>query len=152
MDYSVDATVVANNTGTLDPQGQAQTARIVIVWDKQANGTQAMSGDVFTNMNGSLGSASHMQLNNRDRFVILADERKIIGSNSNAVVSFDIYKECDLTTIFSTGPNPQTITSIASGALYAFFLGDTAPIPLTAITPLHVRSLEAQSRIRFLDA
>jgi len=149
-----NAAVPPGTTGTNDPQGQAQTARVVIVWDKQSNGMQAMSSDVFVNMNGTTDSASHMQLNNRDRFVILADERKTIGSNGNSVVSFDIYKECDLTTIYTpmANPNPQTIAAIASGTLYAFFLGDTAPIPLAAITPLHVTSTHAQCRIRYLDA
>ena len=128
--------------------------RVVVVWDKQANGTQAMSSDVFVNMNGLNDSASHMQLNNRDRFVILADERKTLGPYGNGVASFDIYKECDLTTIFSTGPNPQTIASIASGALYAFFLGEENVVssPLAAPPANSIRCNAAQCRIRFLDA
>lgn len=157
-DPTVNGTQIADGADfdtSVSPVSRSQTVRLVVVWDKQANGTQAMSTDVFVDMNGLNGSSSHMQLNNRDRFVILADERKTIGPAGNNAVSFDIYKECDLTTIFTSGPSPQDISSIASGALYLFALGETyavQPSGLTTVNPRVCFGDYAQCRIRYLDA
>lgn len=131
---------------------QPQTVRIVLVWDKQPNGVQATSTDVFVDMNATTGSSAMMQLNNRDRFVIIADEKRTLAPFGNAATVFDIYKECDLTTIYSSGPNPQTISSIASGALYAFFLGDYPEVGQATQNPYAAGALDAQCRIRYLDA
>ena len=158
LDPAVNGTQIADGADfdtAMSPVGLSQTVRLVVVWDKQANGVQAMSTDVFVDMNGWNGSTSHMQLNNRDRFVILADERKTIGPAGNNAVSFDIYKECDLTTIFTRGPSPQDISSIASGALYLFALGSTyavQPTGLTTVNPRVCYGNYAQCRIRYLDA
>lgn len=137
-----------------NPAVPPQTARVVLVWDKQPNGQQATSFDVFTDMNGKRGSSSMMNLDNRDRFVILADEKRSIGPYGTGTAVFDIYKECDLTTIFSTAADPQTIASIASGCLYAFFLGDADVVanPLAVVSSTFLSASHAQCRIRFLDA
>ena len=131
-----------------------QSCRLVLVWDKQPNGIIAGSGQVFESMNGYNGSDSMMNLDNRDRFVILADETKILSPFGIGAAHFDIYKECDLTTIYSTAVSPQTIASIQSGALYAFFLSDVVTVtnplsPLVANAPF---STFAQCRLRYLDA
>jgi len=135
-----------------------QTARLVLVWDKQPNGAICFSSDVFVEMNGNTPSSSMMNLNNRDRFVILADEKRSMGAGGNGTALFDIYKECDLTTIYSSAVDPQLIASIASGALYAFLLGDSPngiANPAVAINPITLPgayTTNAQVRLRYLDA
>lgn len=134
--------------------GTPMSVRLVLVWDKQPNGSQAGSGQVFESMNGFNGSDSMMNLDNRDRFVILADETKIVSPMGIGAAHFDIYKECDLTTIYSSAVSPQTIASIQSGALYAFFLSDVATVtsPLTPLVANAPFSQYAQCRVRYLDA
>lgn len=139
---------VAGNYG-----GAPQSCRLVIVWDKQPNGQQATSADVFTARNGSLGSDAMMNLDKRDRFVILADETRPLSPGGNASVMFDIYKECDLTTIYSSAVDPQTIASIQSGALYGFFLSDkpTVKNPLAVPVADAPTSTYNMCRLRYLD-
>lgn len=132
---------------------KGQSARLVLVWDKQPNGSIATSSMVFKAQNGKLGTDAMMNLDYRDRFVILADETRALAPFGTGCVHFDIYKECDLTTIFSSTVADQQISSIQSGALYAFFLGDVETVTPVLTPPIEntIRSEYNMCRLRYLD-
>lgn len=115
--------------------------RLVLVYDKQANGAQPATTDVFLADNFS----SQNNLNNRDRFVILSDFiSDPIAAAGNYSVGFKMYKKLNLETMFN-GTNGGTIADITSGSLYLFMcqngsIGTAAP------------SLNIRTRVRFVDA
>jgi hypothetical protein len=91
-----------------------------------------------------------MNLNNRDRFQVLMDIRKQMGSYLfTAVPSLSSgspqnafwkkYKKCSKEVVFSGTAN--TIGSISTGALYLFFIGDFAGVAM----------IDYYTRCRFSD-
>lgn len=120
--------------------------RYVIIYDTQPNsGTLPTGTDIFVNNDPNTA----MNLNNRDRFKVLMDVRKqmgsytmspapalIAGSPQNAFWSK--YKKCNLETIFSG--TAATLGSISTGAIYLCIIGDN---PTT--------SVDYYIRVRFTD-
>ena len=95
--------------------------RILIVYDRQANGAAPAATDVLT----SNTIMAIQNLDNRDRFIILADifpyaqdETLAAGNNgsgSGGIMAYKRYIKCNLETIY--GGNAGTIADINSGSL-----------------------------------
>jgi len=117
--YPVDSTTSSN------------LARVMLVYDKQpSSGATPAITDILL----ASESSAFNNLNNRDRFVIVMDEKVAIGSTNNtATQSFagaptvyliDRYITLNHECIFSgTG---ATLASISSGALYLVSIGNAA--------------------------
>jgi len=120
--------------------------RYVIIFDTQPNsGTLPVGTDIFVTNDPN----TVMNLNNRDRFRVLMDIRKqlgsylfnaapglVAGSPSNAF--WTKYKKCNLETIFSG--TAATLGSISTGAIYLCVIGDN---PTSA--------LDYYIRVRYID-
>ena len=121
--------------------------RTVIVYDTQPNsGTFPTGTDIFASNDPN----SPLNLNNRDRFQVLIDVRKqlgsfqtdatpklVAGSPSNAY--WNKYKKCNKETVFSG--TAATIGSISTGSLYLFFIGDFNGVSM----------IDYYTRVRFTD-
>lgn len=107
-----------------------QHLRMVIVYDMQPNGAVPATTDLLV----SATPASQLNLNNRDRFKVLADKEFVMGPTvysttaTQSVASFNQqayfvkkYKKLNLEVVFSTSGG--TIADITSGALYMFWIG-----------------------------
>lgn len=121
--------------------------RTVIIYDTQPNSSTFPTGtDIFSTNDPN----SPMNLNNRDRFQVILDVRKqvgsfqtdatpklVAGSPSNAYWSK--YKKIFKETIFSG--TAATLANISTGAMYLFFIGDFNGVSM----------LDYYTRVRFTD-
>lgn len=165
----IDDSAVATPTGS-NPVGSEQTVRVVVVLDKQPNGQIAVAGDVFMDptqlANTGAGpndrllytaSSSFMQLNNRDRFVVLADEKVNLSVYGHSHHQFEIRRNINLETIYSASVgNNSTPAQISSGTILVFFLGDEyantgAAAPFSP-NPAVAYATSASARVRYYDA
>lgn len=90
--------------------------RIVIVYDKQANGAAPVPLDIFQNNDFE----SNLNLNNRDRFLVLSDVyTQSMSANGEFATGGKIYKKLNLETVFNSG-SAGTIGDITSGSIYAW--------------------------------
>lgn len=110
-------------------------ARFMLVADMQPNGAVPSITDILN----TADSISQLNLNNRDRFRILADKTFVLGpvayvstaTQSAAIAGapgpfqVKLYKRLNLEMIFNS-VNGGTIADIASGALYAVWIGSRA--------------------------
>jgi len=115
-------------------------ARILIVYDKQANAGAATPADILSQNEFN----SQMNLANSERFIVLASLiTDPISVQNNFSIAGQIYKKIRLETVFND-TNAGTIGDIQTGSVMmivaqAGAIGTGAP------------SLIAQSRIRFID-
>lgn len=111
-----------------------QMARLIIVIDTQPNGVIFAITDLLNTSDPS----SQLNLNNRDRFMILCDKLYVIdpfafsttattayASMSNQIHRLKIFKKLKMETIFNAG-NAGTIADMTSGALYMVWIGSIA--------------------------
>lgn len=79
-DVTIDASF--GPTGTVGTQNVPEIIRVFVVYDKQSNGALPALSDILLDYNAggttSTTMLSHLNLNNRDRFLILADERHVL--------------------------------------------------------------------------
>lgn len=126
---------------------QGTMVRFAIIYDTQPNGVAPAGTDIFI-ANTTL---SPINLVNRDRFRVLMDVRKQIGSflltatpalsaGSPANTYWSKYKKCNLDEQFSGTAN--TISSISTGALYLLFISDNSNV---CMYDYHIR-------VRYTDA
>lgn len=116
---------------TLDTVSNNCLNRLIVVLDKQPNGAAPAINDVLVSSN----STEQLNLNNRDRFRILADKRfataqidttatqAFAGSPTCHVVK--IYKKCNITTQYSGTTNG--IGSLATNAIHMITVGNQVP-------------------------
>lgn len=126
---SATTEATANDTG----------CRMVLVYDKQANGNAPTWANVIQSQNiaGTTSStfSDMVNLDNRDRFVILRDKFFIMayqsivateaGMGSNTVCTIEDYVKINLETIFNAG-TAGTVGDITTGSLHVFFVGSVA--------------------------
>lgn len=122
--------------------------RLLLVYDKQPAGALPAITDILT----AATSVSQVNLNGRDRFVILADKQYAVGIISNtATQSFagsptvhpvKIYRNLGLETIYDGTTN--AIADISSGALYLVTIGNQAAAAGA--------TFNGTTRVRFTDA
>lgn len=132
---------------TADSEIPPQQWRMIIVADMQPNGAAPATTDLLNTASPS----SHLNLNNRDRFKVLAD--KVYTSDgyvnvstatqarsSQGRITFKVkcYKKTNIETIFNA-TNGGTIADITSGAVYMFWIGSQAASDGNAIVGTRVR-------------
>lgn len=113
--------------------------RILIIYDKQANGALPAASDVIPNQTFT----SHIQLANADRFVVLMDEVSESRQSSALNISGSRYLKCNLETIF--GGSTSGIASINSGSIFIMAANNADP------TIGAVGALYFSTRVRYTD-
>jgi len=117
----------------------ASQHRIVVVYDKQANGAAPIATDVFS----ANDFRSPLNLNNSDRFVVICDEVTESVQSSVINISGQRYVKLNMETIFQGSSNG--IADIASGSVYMFIANNATPT-IGVVTAAFV-----YTRIRFTD-
>jgi len=131
---------------------QAQQGRLMIVFDLQPNGAAPAITDILN----TADPASHLNLNNRDRFRVILDQEFFLDpavyntANSTSAwartgQNVKKYKKINLDMIFNA-VNGGTVADIASGALYMVWIGSAA-----AGTNTDMNFIGA-TRVRYQDA
>jgi hypothetical protein len=130
--------------------------RLIIFIDSQPNGAAPAVTDLLV----SASPSSQLNANNRDRFYILKD--KVYGLDACAIdntgqnaenswgrtiIPIKIYKKINLETIFNA-TDDATISSINSGALYMFWIGNAG---FQASEANWVITANLSTRVRFDD-
>jgi len=118
-------------------------ARMALVWDKQANGVDPTFAQVYVDSTSHAGATRN--LDNRERFVILAEHSWSSSAGGLQCYPVDFFKKVNLDTVFK-GTNDE-IASIATGSLYLFTWG--AEI---ADTANHGMNSAVKVRVRYQDA
>lgn len=118
--------------GTATAKGHV---RVVIVWDKQPNGTSLTLSDYF-NITANFTSLSNPTT--FQRFKTIRDH--IISIGSDLIFSMDLYAKFQLQTTYTA--NNGTIADVSSGALYLIAFA----LPATTV---NVSCYE--TRLRFID-
>lgn len=129
--------------GTGSPTGVSEYLRIMVVYDKQANGATPNIADLLQDQNQTAATVvtnawSHLNMVNRDRFQILMDDRVEVPINTftaefNNISSIIDYtgevninrfiRLNDLETMFKSSSSPTTQADISVGALYVVTFG-----------------------------
>lgn len=114
-----------------DSVAPTNLVRVILFWDKQPAG----AAPAITDLLKESSPVSQLNLNNRDRFVIVKDKNYFIGpitcdnthselwAGGNLGYPFKIYKRLKKEVVFNAG-SAGTIADINSGALYLFTLGN----------------------------
>lgn len=156
---------VVGNISVLRTLASEDYLRIMIIYDRQTNGALPAIADILQTTdqatNNTTTSYSGINLNNRDRFVILRDERLATpsitvtaGVQTNIGLTDPIHKLTNfdwfvklkgLLTQYKADSAPAVIGDIASGGLYLVTFGGNA-----AGSEAYEATLEA--RLRYLDA
>jgi len=127
----------------------AAHCRMLIIMDQQTNGAAPTMADILQDADEPL---SFMNLNNRERFKVLADVHTVLGAQ-NATGGFalttqgdnawfDIYKRVSFNTTF--GGTAATVASIQKNAIFAVLLSDDAVNTISRCNWI--------ARVRFTDA
>lgn len=136
------------------PQAGTTYGRVVLVYDKQADGAAPTWASVYssTNAAGTVDSSAlaMRNLDTRDRYVVISDRSFSLGplvtgatlSYATSPQSFcvDIYKKINMDVIFNAG-TAGTVADINTGSLHLMCFIDTAATQV----------IDFSSRIRFDD-
>jgi len=129
--------------------------RVALVYDRNPNGAYPLISDIFNdtgNIDGAITNAnttlrSSINMNNKERFLILRDECRACTKNQDSGTQvFDWYIKRKLETSFKASSNPGAIGDITCGAIYliagayAYTDGNVELIPM-----------DIQTRIRYED-
>lgn len=143
---STAPSTVIPNTNT-----NRQHVRMILFVDLQPNAATP----VVTDLLNTATPSSHLNLNNRDRFRVIADKEYVLdpyvvdlavygaASTCNQVKYVKKYKRWSQEIIFNA-TNGGTIADITSGAMYMFWIGDQAPGAASIFT--------GATRVRYVDA
>lgn len=120
---------------TPDTSAYDAICRFIIVYDKTPNGAAATWSNIIQSQNiaGTTSSAvtDMINLDNRDRFIIVRDKLFTLGYQSATVagqpttVDYSDYVKCNYETVFNAG-SAGTVGDIQSGALLMFFASNNA--------------------------
>lgn len=119
--------------------------RIMLVYDKQANAVAAAADMILQPSGGVATFTSVNNLDNRDRFVTIADHySEPISTTGDYSCGGQIFKKVSLQEVFNSGSTLNDVGMITSGAVYLLVahtggFGTQAP------------AFVAQTRIRFKD-
>jgi len=121
-------------------------ARMIIVYDKQTNGSAPVISDILKESN----SASQLNLENRDRFVVLADMTNYTGALVTTATQtytgqqahvVERYIKLNHEVVF--GGTTNNVGDVATGGLFAVFIGNRAAGDASAYL--------VSFRLRFVD-
>lgn len=97
-------------------------ARVMLLWDRQPNGNVAAPNDILDPAGSPLAIYASMNLANRDRFVVLSDERHTLSPNGDMVKTITGFKKINqVSTYGSVNAVPPN-----TGALLVFTMSDQA--------------------------
>lgn len=118
--------------------------RHLLIWDKQPNGNTPTISDVLA-ANQTASNSDYitvpMNLSNRDRFVILADERTTLSPNGDQIRIITGFRKINQRTDFG----PSTVQSVPiTGALLLAFVSDET-------TLANEPTVYGTWRVRFID-
>jgi len=130
--------------------------RMMIVYDKQPNGALPVLGDLlsaFAGVDNTTARAIDMNspnnLNNKDRFIVLADKRFILSSNGNSSRHIKKYKKLSTSVAYKSGATVGDITDITSGSLY--FIAFTDSEINGVADPVATVGMKGDIRLRYQD-
>lgn len=139
--------------GLIDPVDGATTAtlaRVMLIWDKQVNGVTATIAEILS----AATANSYMNLDNRERFVVLMDKHYSIGAFSNVattayaqsptVAHINKYKKIPAGSFTIYDGTGAGIADINTGALYLVTIGSQAAGAGARLT--------AACRVRYTDS
>lgn len=144
--------------------GVAEYLRILIIYDKQANGAVPNIADILLDQNQTAATTttnswSHLNIVNRDRFMVLMDNRVDVPINSAAATTENIaavidyngehnvnrfVRLNDLETMYKSSSAPTTIADISVGSLWLVTFGN-----IGVATAAYAFSFN--SRLRYYD-
>lgn len=123
-----------------DHADPASQHRVLVVYDKQANGALPSTSDVLA---ASQNFNSPMNLSNSDRFVILQDEITDSAQSSAMNISAKRYTKCNLEVLCNGATG--LISNINSGSIF-MMIANNADLTIGQVTAVWVTS-----RIRYVD-
>jgi len=96
--------------------------RFLWIYDKQTNATTPTVANILEATSG----VSPMNMDNRDRFVVISDKQYAIDqSGGHQSGQIKMYKKLNLTTVFNAG-TAGTVADITSGAIYLLHIASSA--------------------------
>ena len=130
--------------------------RCMVVYDKQTNGVLPVLGDLLSAFSG-IGNAtaraldvnSPNNLNNRDRFIVLADKRFILASAGPSARYIKKYKRLNTSVTYKSGATVGDVTDITSGGLYFIAYRDAEMFGTS--NPASSVQLTGDIRLRYQD-
>jgi len=143
-------------TGTAPDVVPGSGVRVLLVWDKQTNGTAVTTTTLFASTDYSLAL---INMDNRDRFAILMD--KVYGTpntasslgfpsqtigNIGGIFMLKKYKKLNHETVFNSG-SAGTVSDITTGSLYLIIVTDAD----ATVNSDEGWSIEGNIRIRYED-
>lgn len=119
--------------------------RHILFWDKQPNATQPAATDLLAQdtTGGNLLTAP-LNLTNRDRFVILADERTTLSPNGDQIRIMTGFRNINQRTTYPAPADGSVNDFPSTGALFALFISDET---VTANEP----NVYGTWRVRYID-
>lgn len=125
---------VINFGGTQDPI----VVRHLLIWDKQSNGAAAALADVL--QFSAVGVVSPLNLSNRERFVVLSDDRVTLSPQGENIRFISDFRRINQKSTFTS----TTATIPTTGNLFFFMVSDE---PLGATAPTYYGTW----RVRYID-
>lgn len=130
--------------------------RMMIVYDKQTNGALPGLSDLVTNVTGvdnntarAIDVNSPNNLNNKDRFIVLADKRFVLQTGGPSSRYIKKYKKLSTAVAYKSGATVGDVSDITSGGLYFIAYRDA---DIGGVTdPVSTINLTGDIRLRYLD-
>jgi len=145
-----------DNDPAVDTNINNVPVRMLIVYDKQTNGALPVLSDLLSAVSGVDNSTSRSidvnspnNLNNKDRFIVLADKRFILQTGGPSSRYIKKYKKLSTGVAYKSGATAGTIADITSGGLYFAAFRDE-DVNMTS-DPLPSIAMTGDIRLRYLD-
>lgn len=116
------------------------TIRLMLVLDKQCNGTQASLSQTLETNTSPGNIVSFLEKDNRHRFRVLLDKIFHLDVN-NRVIDFKYNKNCQMKVLYTLG-NAGTVADMPSKNLYWICISDEA---------VNTPTMDYAWRVRFVD-
>lgn len=170
MTVFLPATIVPNAGAAITFSANATTgprARLLVVYDRQSNGVVPYKGDVLaaladSGMGGGAGAntqvpsiSSFMNLNNRERFLVVVDKQVEVDGTWKKSTRIKFYKKLNLEVVYNSAVDGSA-ASIMTGALWCFAISMNAHVAVTTSaanmsTGGTLFAMDGNCRIRFTD-
>lgn len=148
--YNITQVQVAGYVTAEDTTTFPNKVKVLVIYDEQPNAGTPVITDFFT----ASSSVAFMNLNNRDRFKVIAEWEEYIGGiNNTATQSYamgacganvKIFRKCNLPVIRNGASTGGAAANLATGALWLVTIG--------AVASSNSSNCNLAARIRFSDA
>jgi len=126
--------------------GIVNHVRVMVVYDRQANGAALTAAQVLSNTGGADGTLCPRNLENRRRFWILYDRSVVVGPQGVTTTALGAlplvhrqwYRRITLPVTFNNG-DAGSVADITTGSLYLVVVGNQADGNTDADVYYHVR-------------